>query len=130
MSRVRGRDTALEINVRRKLHAASFRFRLQRRDLPGRPDLVLPRYRIAVFVHGCFWHGHSCRKGRRPISNADFWNAKLDANVARDAAAAVALAARGWAVRTIWECEAEAQTAALLKELVALRDQRSNEVTR
>jgi DNA mismatch endonuclease (patch repair protein) len=130
MSRVRGRDTAPELRVRRALHVAGFRFRLQRRDLPGRPDLVLPRYRVALFVHGCFWHGHDCRKGRRPSSNTDFWNAKLDANIARDAAAAAALTERGWTVRTIWECEAEAQTAALLEELAALRDHRSNEATK
>ena len=123
MSRVRGRDTAPEMDVRRALHAAGFRFRLQRRDLPGRPDIVLPRYRMALFVHGCFWHGHSCRKGLRPASNTDFWNAKLDRNMARDVAAAAALARVGWTVRTIWECEAEEQTAALLKDLGALRDQ-------
>src|SRR5690349_6557163 len=98
MSRVRGRDTAPELRVRCALHAAGFRFRLHRRDLPGRPDIVLPAFRTAVFVHGCFWHAHDCPRGRRPASNSAFWAAKLEKNVARDRDAAAALVWLGWTV--------------------------------
>lgn len=105
MRAVRGRDTGPELRVRRALHAAGFRFRLQRADLPGRPDLVLPRHRLAVFVHGCFWHGHDCPRGRRaPKTNAAYWQAKIARNRARDAAAQAALTAAGWTPVIIWEC--------------------------
>lgn len=105
MRAVRGRDTGPELRVRRPLHAAGFRFRLQRADLPGRPDLVLPRHRLAVFVHGCFWHGHDCPRGRRaPKTNAAYWQAKIARNRTRDAAAQAALTAAGWTPVIIWEC--------------------------
>ena len=105
MRAVRGRDTGPELRVRRALHAAGFRFRLQRADLPGRPDLVLPRHRLAVFVHGCFWHGHDCPRGRRaPKTNAAYWQAKIARNRARDAAAEAALTEAGWTPVIIWEC--------------------------
>jgi DNA mismatch endonuclease, patch repair protein len=104
MSRVRGRNTGPELRVRRALHAAGLRFRLQRRDLPGRPDLVLPRHRAVVFVHGCFWHGHGCQLFRQPATRPEFWQAKIAGNRARDAAALSALAGTGWRVLTIWEC--------------------------
>lgn len=105
MRAVRGRDTGPELRVRRALHAAGFRFRLQRADLPGRPDLVLPRHRLAVFVHGCFWHGHDCPRGRRaPKTNAAYWQAKIARNRTRDAAAQAALTAAGWTPVIIWEC--------------------------
>jgi DNA mismatch endonuclease (patch repair protein) len=102
MSAVRNRDTAPERAVRAALFAAGYRYRLHRKDLPGSPDIVLPRYRIAVFVHGCFWHGHDCRRGRRPTSNTDFWNVKLDRNIARDRERRTALESLGWTVVTIW----------------------------
>jgi DNA mismatch endonuclease (patch repair protein) len=105
MSRVRNKNTGPELEVRRALHAAGFRFRLHGTDLPGRPDIVLPRYRTAVFVHGCFWHGHACRRGALPQDNAEFWSEKIDRNRARDAAAREALALAGWSVETIWQCE-------------------------
>jgi DNA mismatch endonuclease (patch repair protein) len=105
MARIGPRNTAPELAVRRAAHAAGFRFRLHRRDLPGTPDLVFPRFRAAVFVHGCFWHGHGCAKGRLPKSREDYWHPKIAANRARDVAKAAALEAAGWRVLTIWQCE-------------------------
>jgi DNA mismatch endonuclease (patch repair protein) len=125
MSKVRGRDTEPEIRVRSALHAAGYRFRLHRRDLPGRPDLVLPRYRTVVFVHGCFWHGHDCRRGRKPSSNTGFWDAKLARNVERDQAAAKALAAAGWIVETVWECSLVAGIERVLNRLSGERQARA-----
>ena len=108
MARVRSRDTAPEVAVRRAIHARGFRFRLHPRMLPGRPDIVLPAHRLAVFVHGCFWHGcPACDRGlRRPKTNAAFWDAKLAENRARDARTIAALKAMGWRVAVIWECAA------------------------
>jgi DNA mismatch endonuclease, patch repair protein len=107
MARVRAQNTAPELAVRRGLHARGLRFRLHRRDLPGCPDIVLPRHRVALFVHGCFWHGcfHCDRGRRRPMSNRAFWDAKLDENVARDARNGHALRELGWRVIVVWECE-------------------------
>jgi DNA mismatch endonuclease (patch repair protein) len=107
MSRVRGKDTKPEIKVRRFLHAAGLRYRLHAADLPGKPDLVFPSRRIALFVHGCFWHRHDdpdCRLARMPKSRLDFWEPKLRANVERDARNADALADAGWRVMVVWEC--------------------------
>ena len=106
MARVKATNTRPEIAVRRLVHRLGYRFRLHRRDLPGTPDLVLPRHRAVVFVHGCFWHQHGCRRGqRRPSSNQAYWGPKLTRNVERDATAKSALARMGWRVLTIWECE-------------------------
>ncbi|MFN3615185.1 MAG: very short patch repair endonuclease [Rubrimonas sp.] len=105
MARIGSKNTAPELAVRRAAHAAGFRFRLHRRDLPGTPDLVFPRFRAAIFVHGCFWHGHGCTKGRLPKSRADYWYPKIEANRARDAAKSASLDAAGWRVLTIWQCE-------------------------
>lgn len=106
MSRVRGKDTRPEMVVRRWLHAAGFRYRLHRKDLPGRPDLVLTRLRLALFVHGCFWHRHAgCPRASTPKTRVEFWKAKLAANVARDVQAAAELRQLGWKVAVIWECE-------------------------
>lgn len=104
MSNIRGRDTKPEMLIRRGLHARGLRYRLQDRGLPGRPDLVFPKYRAVVLVHGCFWHGHTCPMFRLPGTRAEFWTAKIDANRARDSRASEALAIRGWRVLTIWEC--------------------------
>jgi DNA mismatch endonuclease (patch repair protein) len=104
MSRIRGRDTKPEMLVRRGLHARGFRFRLHAKDLPGRPDLVFPRRRAVILIHGCFWHGHDCPMFRLPATRADFWKTKIEANRARDARAAEALALAGWRQLTIWEC--------------------------
>ncbi len=119
MAAVRGKNTKPELAVRSALFAAGYRFRLHRRDLPGSPDIVLPRYRLAVFVHGCFWHGHDCTRGRRPASNVEFWNAKLDRNRARDCASRTALEAAGWTVAIIWQCSVVQQIERLLQELAA-----------
>ena len=106
MSRVRGRDTKPEMIVRRALHAMGYRFRLHRRDLPGSPDLVLPSRSVALFVHGCFWHRHSgCRLASTPKTRTDFWLAKFQRNVARDAANEARLRELGWRVIVVWECE-------------------------
>lgn len=121
MAAVRGTDTEPELYVRRKLFAAGFRFRLHVAGLPGRPDIVLPRYETAVFVHGCFWHGHACPRGRRPTTNTGFWNAKLDANVRRDNRNRAALKASGWRPIVIWQCELQTASAKLVKSLKAAR---------
>lgn len=104
MSRVRAKDTRPEMIVRRLLHSLGFRFRLHRRDLPGRPDIVLPRYRAAIFVHGCFWHGHDCSLFRMPATRTDFWAMKIAANRRRDEDAVSRLHDIGWRSLLIWEC--------------------------
>lgn len=105
MSGIRGKDTLPELLVRRTLFAAGYRFRLQRRDLPGSPDIVLPRHRVAIFVHGCFWHmHHNCRFSKIPSTRTEFWRAKLSRNAERDRAATQALKEAGWRVLTVWEC--------------------------
>jgi DNA mismatch endonuclease, patch repair protein len=106
MRHVRVRDTAPERVVRSALHSMGYRFRIEGRNLPGKPDIVLPRYRTVVFVHGCFWHGHQgCSRASRPTTNIDFWNAKLDRNIERDVEVRRSLEALGWHVVVIWQCE-------------------------
>ena len=101
---------------------AGFRYRLNVRNLPGNPDLLLPRYRVAFLVHGCFWHSHQCPKGQRRLAtNSDFWNRKLDGNVARDAANQVKLAQLGWTAFIIWECSLVNDTNALHDHLSQMR---------
>lgn len=105
MAAIRGRDTKPELIVRRIAHRLGYRFRLHRRDLPGRPDLVLPRHRAVIFVHGCFWHQHNCRYGRvEPATRAEFWKKKRAENVARDVRNVRALRTCGWRVLVVWEC--------------------------
>ena len=105
MSRIRGANTKPEMLVRSLVHQMGFRFRLHRRDLPGKPDLVLPRHRKVIFVHGCFWHCHNCRFGRvTPKANADFWREKRSGNAARDRRNLSRLRRDGWKVLVIWEC--------------------------
>lgn len=106
MRKVRRENTVPEMIVRRVLHRMGYRFRLHRRDLPGRPDIVLPKHKAVVFVHGCFWHGHpGCRRATRPTSNVEFWTHKLDRNTERDRKAIAALEEMGWRVLVLWECE-------------------------
>lgn len=106
MRRIKGRDTAPELLVRRLAHAMGYRYRLHRKDLPGKPDLVFGPRRKVIFVHGCFWHQHeTCRAGRIPASNTGYWAPKLRRNTKRDAMARSPLEARGWKVLTIWDCE-------------------------
>lgn len=113
MRKVRQQDTAPEMIVRRALHRMGYRFRLHRRDLPGHPDVVLPKYKSAIFVHGCFWHGHpNCRRAIRPASNTDYWNRRLDRNIERDQKTIADLEQAGWRVLVAWECEIKSQAAA------------------
>jgi DNA mismatch endonuclease (patch repair protein) len=106
MSRIRSSNTSPELALRRALHALGFRFRLHRKDLPGRPDIVLRRYKTVVFVHGCFWHRHAgCKVATTPKSNTGFWVEKFDRNVARDSRSRELLEAQGWKVIVVWECE-------------------------
>lgn len=106
MSRIRGRDTTPERTVRSALHRLGYRFRLHRPDLPGRPDIVLPRFSAVIFVHGCFWHRHpGCRYSTTPSTRASFWQHKFDQNVARDRRNLAALREIGWRVLCVWECE-------------------------
>ena len=106
MAAIKGKDTGPELTVRKAIHAAGFRFRLHRRDLPGKPDLVLPRYGVAIFVHGCFWHMHkNCPDATVPKTNTDFWVSKLSKNVVRDERNKDQLIKMGWRVYVIWECE-------------------------
>jgi DNA mismatch endonuclease, patch repair protein len=106
MRAVKSRDTAPEMKVRKAAHALGLRFRLNRADLPGKPDLVFPAKRTALFVHGCFWHGHNCPRGARmPQTNRAYWQAKISRNMARDKASLAALKKLGWTPRVIWECQ-------------------------
>jgi DNA mismatch endonuclease (patch repair protein) len=105
MSRIRAKDTKPEIVVRRIVHCMGYRFRLHQRELPGSPDIVLPRHRKVIFVHGCFWHKHYCRYGRvRPATNKEFWEKKRRGNVDRDRRTTKALKRMGWNVLVVWEC--------------------------
>lgn len=104
MSRIRGKYTKPELLLRRGLHALGFRFRLHRKDLPGRPDLVFSARRAVIFVHGCFWHGHDCALFKTPSTRTEFWMAKIAANRQRDDRTVADLAAAGWRVLTVWEC--------------------------
>jgi DNA mismatch endonuclease (patch repair protein) len=106
MARVKSKDTGPEQTVRKALTQLGARYRLHRKDLPGSPDIVLPGRRLAIFVHGCFWHGHDCPRGdRQPKTNTDYWQAKIGRNKARDVEHLAALRARNWQVLTVWECE-------------------------
>lgn len=106
MSRIRGKDTSPERAVRSVLHRLGYRFRLHSRSLPGRPDLVLPKYGTVVLVHGCFWHRHArCPFAYTPQTREQFWSEKFDANVARDRRVARTLRSLGWRVLVVWECE-------------------------
>ncbi|MBI1245056.1 MAG: DNA mismatch endonuclease Vsr [Alphaproteobacteria bacterium] len=104
MAAVKGKNTKPEIAVRRALHAMGFRFRLHKAGLPGRPDIVLPKHKVAIFVNGCFWHGHDCPMYRQPANNRAFWIVKIDRNRERDARAMSEIKQVGWRVLTIWEC--------------------------
>lgn len=111
MQAVKTRDTGPELAVRRILFRLGYRYRLSAKELPGRPDIVFPGRKRAIFVHGCFWHGHGCAKGHAPKSRLDYWAPKLQANRARDAAQLHELEKLGWSVLTIWQCETRDQEA-------------------
>lgn len=102
----RSKNTSPEIRVRKALHALGYRFRIHRKELPGKPDIVLPKHKLVIFVHGCFWHQHpGCRLASRPSSNSEYWQAKFKRNRLRDKNNQIALEQAGWIVVTIWECE-------------------------
>jgi DNA mismatch endonuclease, patch repair protein len=105
MSGIRGKDTKPEMIVRRALHKAGFRYRLHDKKLPGTPDIVLPKHKMVIFVHGCFWHGHMCKEFRWPKTREEFWREKIERNVMRDTLNEAAIASLGWKVIVVWECE-------------------------
>lgn len=111
MRRIRSKDTTPEMTVRRLLHGLGYRYRLHRKDIPGKPDIVIAGRRKAIFIHGCFWHQHSaCREGRPPKSNDMYWRPKLERNQQRDRQNLEALTALGWTVMVVWECEVESDS--------------------
>ena len=121
MAKVRNKDTKPEILVRKWLHAHGLRFRLHRKDLPGKPDIVLPRFKTAILVHGCFWHQHpGCSKASLPTSNREFWVDKLSRNVERDGEKKKQLVELGWKVIEIWECELKPKANFVSSDLLAL----------
>jgi DNA mismatch endonuclease, patch repair protein len=108
MSGIRGKDTKPEMIVRRALHKAGFRYRLHDKKLPSKPDIVLPKYKTVILVHGCFWHGHMCKDFRWPKTSVQFWREKIDGTAKRDQASISKLKLLGWNVKVIWECEVHA----------------------
>lgn len=130
MRAVRQKNTGPEITVRCILHASGYRFRIQCRDLPGSPDIVLPKHNLAIFVHGCFWHRHpGCRKATTPKTRAAFWAAKFERNVMRDSENEATLRGMGWRVLTIWECEATSADTLVAKLMSALPPTSASELT-
>jgi DNA mismatch endonuclease (patch repair protein) len=118
MSRIRNADTGIEMLIRRGLHRLGFRYRLGGGKLPGRPDIVLPKHRAIIFVHGCFWHGHSCPLFRLPKTRSDFWQAKIESNRTRDRRNAARLRKMGWRVMTVWECQLRGATPDAISRLI------------
>lgn len=118
MSGIRGTNTTPELLVRRGLHALGFRFRLHDRLLPGKPDIVLPRYKAVIFVHGCFWHGHDCHLFKWPSTRPEFWQAKIARNRAVDERTEAALAEAGWRRAVVWECALKGKTRLPLEEVI------------
>ena len=120
MAAVRGKNTKPELAVRRILHAAGFRYKLHAKDLPGRPDIVLPRHGTVILVHGCFWHGHGCQRFRLPSTRAQWWDEKIKRNRRRDANVAEELVRSGWRVFLIWECALEGRGARSRETIVPM----------
>ena len=123
MSRIKGKDTKPEIRVRKMMHRMGYRFRIHRKDLPGRPDIVLPKYKTVIFVHGCYWHRHKrCKLAYTPKSRVEFWTEKFDSNVKRDREHKAELVKLGWNVGVIWECETQDQAvlSGRIKEIMNL----------
>lgn len=125
MSAIKGKNTAPELVVRKLLHRLGFRFRLHDRTLPGTPDIVLPKYRTVIMVHGCFWHMHGCALTKIPETRRDFWIAKLERNRARDMDQEALLRSNGWTVITVWECDLKTEQA-LLAQIRPLIDKRQS----
>lgn len=129
MSLIKGRDTGLEMIVRRALHARGLRYRLHAKELPGKPDIVFRERRIAIFVHGCFWHQHpdpGCKLARMPKSRQEFWTAKLEGNRARDIQIRAKLEGGGWDVIEIWECQMNQRTLDTLVETILAKPNKRN----
>jgi DNA mismatch endonuclease (patch repair protein) len=105
MSHISGKETKPEILVRKYLFSQGFRYRKNVKELPGKPDIVLPKYKTVIFIHGCFWHGHTCKRGALPDTNYEFWKEKIGKNKERDEHNVIELAQKGWSVITIWQCE-------------------------
>tara|TARA_B100001939_G_C16946275_1_gene620511 strand:+ start:2824 stop:3240 length:417 start_codon:yes stop_codon:yes gene_type:complete len=122
MAGIRGKDTKPEIMVRKALHHLGYRYRLHDRKLPGKPDLVLPRYRAVILIHGCFWHAHECHLFKWPSTRNAFWREKIGRNRCRDANVANQLSSLGWRQLTIWECALKGKKRKSLKEVVALAE--------
>jgi DNA mismatch endonuclease (patch repair protein) len=121
MSKIRSKNTKPEILLRKALFAKGYRFRIHNKKLPGKPDIIFPKYRTAIFVHGCFWHYHAdCREGRIPDTNSKFWENKLKKNITRDKKNIEALLSENWKVIIVWECEIEKQIDNVLEKIIAL----------
>ncbi len=125
MAAVAGKETKPEIAVRKFLFSQGFRYRKNVKELPGKPDLVLPKYKALVFVHGCFWHGHGCKKAALPTSNIEFWESKIQSNIVRDVRHQADLEKAGWKVIIIWECEINGKEKFLKKMETVVEEIRS-----
>lgn len=110
MSRVRNKNTNIEQMVRKALFAKGFRYKINDKSLPGKPDIVLPKYKAVIFVNGCFWHGHACKRGKSPETNTDFWTQKINSNIVRDKQNIKQLKSLGWRVAVVWECSLRGKT--------------------
>lgn len=119
MAAIKGRDTKPELKIRKALHALGFRYRMHAKELPGKPDLVLPKYKAVVFINGCFWHQHDCAMFKWPLTRVDFWREKIDRNVSNDVRNLEALKSAGWRVATLWECSIKGK--ARIGEEIAVR---------
>lgn len=119
MSKIRGKNTKPEMILRSQLFKHGFRFRVHKKDLPGKPDIVLPKYKTVIFINGCFWHYHKdCREGRIPATNSKFWREKLQKNIAKDEKYEQLLTALGWKVLVVWECEIEKHLEKIINNLI------------
>lgn len=123
MRKIRGKDTKPELLLRSALFKMGYRFRIHRKDLPGKPDIVFPKQRLAIFVHGCFWHYHQdCREGRIPSTNSKFWKEKLQKNISKDERNIEALQSLGWQVLVVWECDIEKKLSNTLESVIQKLD--------
>lgn len=120
MAGIRGKDTKPELIIRRSLHAAGFRYRVHDKALPGKPDMVFPRRKAVIFVHGCFWHGHNCHLFRLPSTRKDFWQSKIHGNIERDTRAIEALRKEGWRTGVVWECALKGRSRRPVGDVAAL----------
>ena len=120
MAGIRSKNTRHELTIRKELHRAGFRYRLHRRDLPGTPDITLPRYRAVIFVHGCFWHGHDCHLFKWPSTRPEFWRAKIESNKRREHTVLSALFETNWRVCTVWECSLRGRLRVTPEELATI----------